>query len=59
MKNKKIKVNRKTFEWLKEQIPTDKNPFSLMSYAMNVYNSITIEVDDELGDNVIKIEEEE
>lgn len=59
MKNKKIKVNRKTFEWLKEQIPTDKNPFSLMSYTMNVYNSITIEVDDELGDNIIKIEEEE
>lgn len=54
----KIKVNRKTFEWLKEQIPTDKNPFSLMSYAMNAYNSITIEVDDELEDNVIKIEEE-
>jgi len=54
----KIKVNRKTFEWLKEQIPTDKNPFSLISYVMNVYNSITIEVDDELEDNIIKIEEE-
>ena len=58
MLNKKIKVNKKTFEWLKEQIPTDKNPFSFISYAMNVYNSITIEVDDELEDNVIKIEEE-
>ena len=57
MLNKKIKVNKKTFEWLKKQIPTDKNPFSLMSYAMNIYKSITIEVDDELEDNVIKIEE--
>ena len=58
MLNKKIKVNKKTFEWLKKQIPTDKNPFSLMTYAMNAYKSITIEVDDELEDNVIKIEQE-
>ena len=58
MLNKKIKVNKKTFEWLKQQIPTDKNPFSIISYAMQAMNSIIIEVDDTLEDNVIKIEEE-
>ena len=59
MKNKKIKVNRKTFEWLKEQIPSDVSIFNIMKYANQVMNSIKIEIDDTLEDNVVKIKEEE
>lgn len=57
MINRKIKVNKKTFEKLKEQIPSTTNPFSLVSYMTQLYNSITIEVDDTLEDDVFKIEE--
>lgn len=59
MPNKTLLVNKKTFEWLKEQIPTDINPFSVIKYAQQVMNSITIEIDDTLEDNVVKIKEEE
>ncbi len=59
MPNKTLLVNKKTFEWLKGQIPTDINPFSVIRYAQQVMNSITIEIDDTLEDNVVKIKEEE
>lgn len=59
MNNKTLLVNRKTFEWLKEQIPSDISIFSIMKYANQVMNSIKIEIDDTLEDNVVKIKEEE
>ena len=46
-------------EWLKEQIPSDVNIFNIMKYANQVMNSIKIEIDDTLEDNVVKIKEEE
>ena len=58
MQNNVLLVNRKTFEKIKEQIPTDKNIFSLINYAKNLYNSIKIEIDDELEDGIIKIKED-
>ena len=59
MNNKTLLVNKKTFEWLKEQIPSDISIFSIMKYANQVMNSINIEIDDTLEDNVVKIKEEE
>jgi len=59
MPNKTLLVNRKTFEWLKEQIPSDVSIFNIMKYANQVMNSIKIEIDDTLEDNVVKIKEEE
>lgn len=59
MNNKTLLVNKKTFEWLKEQIPSDISIFSIMKYANQVMNSIKIEIDDTLEDNVVKIKEEE
>lgn len=56
--NNKIYVNRKTFEWLKKQIPSDTTPFNIITHAARVMTSIVIEIDDELEDNVIKIEED-
>lgn len=58
MNNKILQVNEKTFNWLKEQIPTDKSTFSLITYAMNMFNSIKIEINNDLKDNEIKIKEE-
>lgn len=58
MPNNILLVNRKTFEKLKQQIPTDKNVFSLINYAKNLYNSIKIEIDENLEDDIIKIKEE-
>ena len=58
MNKKIILVNEKTFEWIKDQLPADMNPFSLISYAKNIYNSIEIQIDKNLEDNVIKIKEE-
>ena len=58
MQNNVLLVNKKTFEKLKEQIPTDKSMFSLINFATNLYNSIRIEIDDELEDNIIKIKED-
>ena len=58
MLNKKIKVNKKTFEWLKKQIPSDMTPFNIITHAARAMTSIVIEIDDELEDNVIKIEED-
>lgn len=59
MNNKTLLVNKKTFEWLKEQIPSDISIFNIMKYANQVMNSIKIEIDDTLEDNVVKIKEEE
>lgn len=59
MLNKTLLVNKKTFEWLKEQIPSDVSIFNIMKYANQVMNSIKIEIDDTLEDNVVKIKEEE
>lgn len=59
MPNKTLLVNKKTFEWLKEQIPSDISIFNIMKYANQVMNSIKIEIDDTLEDNVVKIKEEE
>ena len=59
MPNKTLLVNKKTFEWLKEQIPSDVSIFNIMKYANQVMNSIKIEIDDTLEDNVVKIKEEE
>ena len=56
--NNKIYVNRKTFEWLKEQIPDDTTPFNIITHAARAMTSIVIEIDDELEDNVIKIGED-
>ncbi len=59
MNNKTLLVNKKTFEWLKEQIPSDISIFNIMKYANQIMNSIKIEIDDTLEDNVVKIKEEE
>ena len=59
MPNKTLLVNKKTFEWLKEQIPSDISIFNIMKYANQAMNSIKIEIDDTLEDNVVKIKEEE
>ena len=56
--NNKIYVNRKTFEWLKKQIPSDTTPFNIITHAARAITSIVIEIDDELEDNVIRIEED-
>lgn len=56
--NNKIYVNRKTFEWLKKQIPSDTTPFNIITHAARAMASIVIEIDDELEDNVIRIEED-
>ena len=56
--NNKIYVNRKTFEWLKEQIPDDTTPFNIITHVARAMTSIVIEIDDELEDNVIKIGED-
>lgn len=56
--NNKIYVNRKTFEWLKKQIPSDTTPFNIITHAARAMASIVIEIDDELEDNVIRIKED-
>ena len=43
MPNKTLLVNKKTFEWLKEQIPSDISIFNIMKYANQAMNSIKIE----------------
>ena len=48
MQNKIIEVNEETLKMVAEMVPDTKNPMKLMSYAMNLMNSIKLVINNDL-----------
>lgn len=58
MQNKIIEANEETIKMVSEMIPSTKNPMTLMSYAINIMNSIKIVVNNNLEYGEFRVREE-
>lgn len=59
MQNSVFEVNKETMEFLKQQIPDVKNPLKVMGTIVNIINSITLVVNDDLEFGVIRMKTKE
>jgi hypothetical protein len=58
MQNKIIEVNEETLKMVAEMVPDTKNPMKLMSYAMNLMNSIKLVINNDLEYGEFRVREE-
>ena len=59
MQNSVFEVSKETMEFLKQQIPDVKNPLKVMGTIVNMINSITLVVNDDLEFGVIRMKTKE
>lgn len=59
MQNSVFEVSKETMEFLKQQIPDVKNPLKVMGTIVNIINSITLVVNDDLEFGVIRMKTKE
>lgn len=59
MQNSIFEVSKETMEFLKQQIPDVKNPLKVMGTIVNIINSITLVVNDDLEFGVIRMKTKE
>lgn len=58
MQNKIIEANEETIKMVAEMIPETRNPIKLMSYAMDLMNSIKLVINNDLEYGEFRVREE-